>query len=118
MSTISVSQTSRPARKVTTLGQREARLAYLLVLPTVLVVFLIVIFPFIWNIWLAFKPVELRDLGTANLWNPADLTLDNFRRVFRGVTIFPLSEFDLGRFGALLGTTLIYTFGSTFLTLV
>lgn len=118
MSTTSVSQAPVETRKFTSLGQREARLAYLMVLPTVLVVFLIVIFPFIWNIWLAFKPVELRDLGTANLWSPADLTLDNFRRVFRGVTVWPLSEFAPGRFGSLLSTTLIYTFGSTFLTLI
>ena len=107
-----------PPRKTMTLSQREERLAYLLVAPSLLIVFLIVIFPFLWNLWLAFKPVELRDLGTANLWDPADLTLDNFQRVFRGVTIFPLSEFDLGRFGTLLSTTLIYTFGSTLLTLV
>jgi multiple sugar transport system permease protein len=106
------------AAKVGTLGQREERLAYMMVAPSLLIVFLIVIFPFVWNIWLAFKSVELRDLATANLWDPSDLTLDNFERIFRGVTIFPLGEFDLGRFGTLLGTTLIYTFGSTFLTLL
>jgi multiple sugar transport system permease protein len=106
------------ARKTMTLGQREERLAYLLVAPSMLIIFLIVIFPFVWNLWLAFKPVELRDLGTANLWNPADLTLANFQRIFRDVTIFPLSEFDLGRFGTLLSTTLIYTFGSAFLTIL
>jgi multiple sugar transport system permease protein len=104
--------------KVGTLGQREERLAYMMVAPSLLIVFLIVIFPFVWNIWLAFKSVELRDLATANLWNPADLTLANFERIFRGVVIFPLSEFDLGRFGTLLSTTLIYTFGSTLLTLL
>jgi multiple sugar transport system permease protein len=114
-----MSTTSLPretsARKIMTLGQREERLAYLLVAPSMLIIFMIVIFPVLWNLWLAFKPVQLRDLGTANLWNPNDLTLANFRYVFRGVN---LSEFDLGRFGTLLSTTLIYTFGSAFLTLL
>lgn len=107
-----------PVRKTMTLGQREERLAYLLVAPSLLIIFMIVIFPVVWNLWLAFKPVQLRDLGTANLWSPADLTLANFQYVFRGVTLFPLGEFDLGRFGMLLSTTLIYTFGSALLTLV
>ncbi len=107
-----------PARKTMTLGKREERLAYWMVAPSLLIIFMIVIFPVVWNLWLAFKPVRLRDLATANLWSPADLTLANFQYVFRGVTIFPLSEFDLGRFGALLSTTLIYTFGSAFLTLL
>lgn len=117
MSATSSSAPQMPIRKGPSLAQQEARLAYLLVLPTVLIVFLIVIFPFLWNIWLAFKPVQLADLATANLWDASDLTLDNFRRIFRGMTIFPVGEFDLGRFGRLLSTTLIYTFGSTILTL-
>lgn len=116
MSATSVSQT--PIRSGPTLAQRESRLAYMMVLPAVLIVFLIVIFPFVWNVWLAFKPVELRDLASANLWSPDDLTLANFQRVFRGVTIFPLAEFDMGRFGQLLSTTLIYTFAGTFLALL
>lgn len=114
-----MSTTSLPretsARKIMSLGQREERLAYMLVAPSLLIIFAIVIFPVLWNLWLAFKPVQLRDLGTANLWSPADLTLDNFQYVFRGVN---LREFDLGRFGPLLSTTLIYTFGSAFLTLI
>lgn len=111
--------TSQPSgQKIGSLAQRDARLAYMMVLPTVLVVFLIVIFPFFWNIFLAFKPVRLADLGSANLWSFNDLTLDNFERVFRGVTLWPLNEFSLGRFGSLLSTTLIYTFGSTLLTLI
>jgi multiple sugar transport system permease protein len=114
MSTTSLPREA-PVGKIMSLGQREERLAYLFVAPSLLIIFMIVIFPVVWNLWLAFKPVQLRDLGTANLWNPNDLTLDNFRYVFRGVN---LSEFDLGRFGTLLSTTLIYTFGSAFLTLI
>jgi multiple sugar transport system permease protein len=46
----------------TTLAQREARLAYLLLTPTFAVVLLIVLIPVLLTIWLSFKPVTLADL--------------------------------------------------------
>lgn len=46
----------------TTLAQREARLAYLLLAPTFAVVLLIVLFPVLLTFWLSFKPVTLADL--------------------------------------------------------
>ena len=46
----------------TTLAAREARLAYLMLAPTFVIVFAIVLFPVIANFWIAFKPVELADL--------------------------------------------------------
>jgi multiple sugar transport system permease protein len=45
-----------------TLAAREARLAYLMLAPTFLIVFAIVLFPVLANVWIAFKPVELADL--------------------------------------------------------
>lgn len=90
-----------------TLAQREARLAYMLLLPTLLVVLLIVIFPVIWNIWLGFKPIQLRDLAAGNLWSAADLTLRNFQRVLQGRSFWPV-----------LGTTFLYAFVSTVLAIL
>lgn len=45
-----------------TLAAREARLAYLMLAPTLAIVFAIVLFPVAANLWIAFKPVELADL--------------------------------------------------------
>ena len=45
-----------------TLSAREARLAFWMLAPTFLIVFAIVIFPVLANLWIAFKPVKLGDL--------------------------------------------------------
>ncbi len=54
-----------PPRKPGALALRERRLAYLMLLPTVLVVMAIVLFPLLANFWISFKPVELADLRAA-----------------------------------------------------
>ena len=45
-----------------TLSKLEKRTAYTLVLPAVLLVFAIVLFPIFANIWISFKDVELKDI--------------------------------------------------------
>ena len=45
-----------------TLSKLEKRTAYTLVLPAVLLVFAIVLFPIFANIWISFKEVELKDI--------------------------------------------------------
>lgn len=105
MNTTAVTQPS-PRRRAT-LAQREARLAYAMLLPTLLIVVFIVIFPVAWNIWLAFKPIKLGGLQAANLWTTADLTFTNFVRVFRGRHFWPI-----------LGTTLTYTILGTILSIL
>ena len=49
------------------LARREKRLAYLLLLPTFLLVFSIVLFPLIANFWISVKPVTLSDLRPPTL---------------------------------------------------
>ncbi len=44
------------------LAAREARLAFWMLAPTFLIVFAIVLFPVIANVWISFKPVKLVDL--------------------------------------------------------
>ena len=44
------------------LKAQEIRLAYIMLLPPLLIVALIVIFPVVANFWISFKPVELADL--------------------------------------------------------
>jgi multiple sugar transport system permease protein len=90
-----------------TLRQRVADLAYGLLLPTFLIVFVIVIFPMIWNLLLAFRPVRLRDLPDLTLFSAQDLTLSNFERVFNERDFFNT-----------LARTLIYTVSGTMLAII
>ena len=90
-----------------TLAQQEARLAYLLLIPTFLVVTLIVIFPVIWNLWLSFKPVTLRDLQGGELLATADLTFRNFQRILSGRNFWPILQ-----------TTVVYSIFGTILSIL
>jgi multiple sugar transport system permease protein len=86
--------------------EKESRLAFWMLLPTFTVVFAFVVFPVLWNIWLSFKPISLADLrGPALL--QLNLSADNFRRVF--------TDPD---FTEILSTTLLYTFGGSFLSIL
>jgi multiple sugar transport system permease protein len=64
-----------------TMRQRVADLAYGLLLPTLVIVLIIVVFPMIWNLVLAFRPIRLRDLQDLRLFSLEDFTLENFERV-------------------------------------
>ena len=44
------------------LSKLEKRTAYTLVLPAVLLVFAIVLFPIFANVWISFKDIELKDI--------------------------------------------------------
>ncbi len=86
--------------------RREARLAFWLLLPACAVVGAFVLFPVSWNVWLSLKAITLADLRHASLLAP-DLTLDNFRTVFRDP-----------EFGPVLATTLAYTLGGSVLSVI
>jgi multiple sugar transport system permease protein len=96
---------SPKTRKLVTLKQREARLAWLLVTPAVIIVLLLVVFPVLWNMLLSLQRVRLRDLQTINFLS-LDLSLGNFERV-TGVRDF----------WATLRTTVAYAFFGTVLSL-
>jgi len=102
-----ISRARRP--RVRGLRAQEARLAYMLILPTLVVVFLIVLFPMIWNVVLSLQPIRLRDLPTVNLLDFRDISLDNYARAIsaRG-----------GRFWEVLRVTFVYTIGSTVAAIV
>lgn len=88
------------------LGAREARLAYAMIAPTVLIVGLIVILPVLWTVWMSLREVRLIDLQRANFWT-LELTLENYATVLRGRNFLPIFQ-----------TTLIYTIGSSALAIV
>ncbi len=54
-------------KKENVLVNREKKLAYLLIFPTVLIVLSIVIFPLLANFWISFKPITLSELRPPNL---------------------------------------------------
>ncbi len=93
-------------RQHSSLQRRVADLAYGLVLPTLVLVAAIVVFPMIWNLVLAFRPVRLADLRDLQLFALDDLTLRNFERVFN----------TRGFLDTLL-RTFIYTITGTFLAI-
>ncbi len=93
-------------RRVLTLSDQEARLAFWMLFPTFTVVLALVIFPVIWNLWLSLKPVSLGDLRGVSLFK-FNLTLENFQRVF--------GDPD---FGAVVLTTLIYTVAGSVLSIL
>jgi len=82
---------------------RDARLAYLLILPTVLIIGGLVFYPVVYNIWLSFHQVT-----TGNLGEEAPFVgLDNYRYVLK----------DVERFLPALRTTFIYSITGMFLSL-
>ncbi len=89
-----------------TLAQREQRLAYLLLAPPALIVFTLILFPVIWNFWLAFHKVRLLDLRSLSWWE-LQTSLSNFVKVF--------SDYD---FWPALKATLLYSTGGALLALL
>ena len=94
------------ARRVLSLSDQEARLAFWMLFPTFTVVLALVIFPVIWNLWLSLKPVSLGDLRGVSLFK-FNLTLENFQKVF--------GDPD---FGAVILTTVIYTVAGSVLSIL
>ncbi|MFG2767665.1 carbohydrate ABC transporter permease [Streptomyces rubiginosohelvolus] len=98
MSTLKDRATER--RRPQTTSRRENRAGLAFVTPTFLVVLVVVILPILWTVLLAFQNAKLVDIqhnGLFGRW-----TLDNFDQVFGSPG-----------FWSSLGTTLLYTVGST-----
>ena len=93
-----------------TLQSREARLAWLLLFPTVLIVFGLIIFPAVFSVWISFHDVGLRNLNDVfhapfNGWS-------NYVRVFQD---FAFKYQGLTNLGAAV-TSVVYSFTATLLT--
>ncbi len=92
--------------KQSTMARGEQRLAYLLLGLPCLIVSALVLFPVLWNFWLAFHRVRLLDLRRFHWWE-LETTFDNFIKIF--------THYD---FWVSLKATLIYTAGGTLLALL
>ncbi|MEQ8672167.1 MAG: sugar ABC transporter permease [Aggregatilineales bacterium] len=77
---------------------RITLLAYALTLPTLLIVFGIVIFPLIWNLIFSIRPIDVADLQNVQLFDVSEATLDNFEGQvgFRIDTNLPCEEAEGG----------------------
>ncbi|MFG2433474.1 carbohydrate ABC transporter permease [Streptomyces sp. NPDC048508] len=90
-----------PRRRPMTASRRTNRAGLAFVSPTFLVVLVVVVLPILWTVLLAFqhaKLVDIQGMGLFGRW-----TLGNFTQVF-----------DSAGFWSSLTTTLIYTVGATF----
>lgn len=95
-----------------TLRAQEARLAWLLIAPTLLIVFGLVLFPALFSIWISFHDVDLGTLGNAfmapfNGW-------DNYRAVINDFAF----KFQGARSWGAAVTSVAYSFIATILTVV
>jgi multiple sugar transport system permease protein len=99
-------------RRGKSLEAREARLAWILILPTALIVFGLVVFPAIFSIWISFRDVGLKNLD--NVMQAPYVGLENYRLV---INDFAFKFQGLQSWGAAV-TSVVYSFSSTILTLV
>jgi len=91
---------------------KEARLAWLLILPTALIVFGLVLFPAAFSVWISFRDVGLNNLN--DVFNAPFTGLENYKNV---INDFAFKYHSLQNWGAAI-TTVIYSFVSTALTIV
>ncbi len=68
-------------------SSREARLAWLLILPTAVIVFGLIVFPAIYSVWISFHKVGIADLN--DVFNTPFVGLDNFRSVVNDFAFKP-----------------------------
>ncbi len=94
------------------LKAREVRLAWWLISPTALIVFGLVLFPALFSIWISFHKVGLYNLN--DVFNAPLNGLDNFKSV---LSDYEFKWHGFNQWGAAV-TTVVYSFTSTFLTMV
>ena len=94
------------------MGAREVRLAWALMLPTVLIVFGLVLFPTVFSVWISFHKIGLGNLN--DVFHAPFNGLANYKSVFND---FAFKFQGLNQWGAAV-TTIVYSFVSTVLTVV
>ena len=103
---------SRPSfsRRWNSIEAREARLAWILILPTALIVFGLVVFPAVFSIWISFHDIGLGNLN--DVFRAPFVGLENYRRV---VNDFAFKFQGMRSWGAAV-TSVVYSFTATLLT--
>ncbi|MCA9934232.1 MAG: sugar ABC transporter permease [Ardenticatenaceae bacterium] len=99
-------------RRWKSMDAQEARLAWLLISPTTLIVFGLVLFPAFFSIWISFHDVNLGNLN--DVFHAPFIGWDNYRAVFND---FAFKWQGLDNWGAAI-TSIVYTLAATILTLI
>jgi multiple sugar transport system permease protein len=94
------------------LQSREARLAWILILPTALIVFGIVIFPALFSVWISFRDVGLNNLN--DVFNAPFVGFKNYTDVFND---FAFKFQGMRSWGAAV-TSIVYSFAATISTVL
>jgi len=94
------------------LERKEAQLAGLLITPTVLIVFGLILFPAFFSIWVSFHDVRLGNLN--DVFHAPFVGFDNYVRVFND---FAFKYQGADSWGAAI-TSIVYSFASTILTMI
>jgi multiple sugar transport system permease protein len=92
------------------LRNREARLAWGLILPTALIVFGLVVFPAVFSVWISFHDIGLNNLN--DVFHAPFVGFGNYIKVFND---FAFKFQGLRSWGAAV-TSIVYSFASTILT--
>ncbi|MCD6400911.1 MAG: sugar ABC transporter permease, partial [Anaerolineales bacterium] len=95
-----------------TLRTREARLAWLLITPTAVIVFGLIIFPAIFSVWVSFHDVGLHNLN--DVFHAPYIGFENYIKVFKD---YAFKFQGLQSWGAAV-TSVVYAFTSTILTMI
>jgi len=94
------------------MNAREGRLAWILLSPTALIVFGLIIFPAIFSIWVSFHAVGLRNLD--DVFHATFAGFDNYRKAFQDFAF----KFQGARSWGAAVTSVVYSFSATSLTVV
>ena len=94
------------------LQAREARLAWVLILPTALIVFGLIIFPAVFSIWISFHDIGLGNLN--DVFHANFVGLENYQSVINDFAF----KFQGARSWGAAVTSVVYSFASTILTVV
>jgi len=105
------SKSSLKKQKRGSLERKEARLARILITPTILIVFGLILFPAFFSIWVSFHDVRLGNLN--DVFHAPFVGFDNYVRVFND---FAFKYQGADSWGAAI-TSIVYSFASTILTM-
>ncbi len=99
-------------KKFSSMQAKEARFAWLLISPTAIIVFGLVLFPAIFSIWISFRNVGLSNLN--DVFHAPYVGFANYTKVFND---FAFKYHDITNMGAAL-TSIVYSFTATILAVL
>ena len=106
------SKSSLKKQKRGSLERKEAQLAGILITPTIIIVFGLILFPAFFSVWVSFHDVTLGNLN--DVFHAPFVGFDNYVRV---INDFAFKYQGVDNWGAAV-TSVVYSFASTILTMI